>query len=198
MAYVYFLRNGDEDVFKIGRTRRHPVQRIRELSTGNPDPLALLDFIETDDEDAYERFFHRKLRSKRVEGEFYALKAAELEGAIRSAREFLGELLPKQKEADRLAREESDGRILKPGDEEWGTYRALLRVLEEEHDVGLRRASLEASLKLTIGTAAGLERIAMWTTEAAMKFDEAAFKRAQPILFQAFVREHRIRKFRLL
>jgi len=114
------------------------------------------------------------------------------------AREFLGELLPKQKEADRLAREESDGRILKPGDEEWGTYRALLRVLEEEHDVGLRRASLEASLKLTIGTAAGLERIAMWTTEAAMKFDEAAFKRAQPILFQAFVREHRIRKFRLL
>ena len=52
MAYVYFLRSGDEDVFKIGRTRRHPGQRIRELSTGNPDPLTLLDFIETDDEDA--------------------------------------------------------------------------------------------------------------------------------------------------
>ena len=37
-------------------------------------------------------------------------------------------------------------------------YPALLRVLEEEHDVGLRRAAFEAGLKLAIGAAAGLER----------------------------------------
>jgi hypothetical protein len=36
MAYVYILRSGTENIFKIGRTKGDVDTRILQLSTGNP------------------------------------------------------------------------------------------------------------------------------------------------------------------
>jgi len=202
MAFVYILRSGDEDLFKIGRTRGDVEARIKHLSTGNPHPLTPFDVIETEHDAVGETYLHRKLRSKRfLDGEareFFALTASELADAIQDAREFLDEFVPKQREADRLAKEESDSRILTPGREEWETYQRLLQVRQDEDDLRLERAFLETTLKLVIGRAAGLDRIATWKAHTVKTLDEDAFRLAEPTLFQKFLRESRIRKFRLL
>jgi T5orf172 domain len=48
MAYVYVLRSGAENIFKIGRTKGDVDARILQLSTGNPYPLTKFDLIETE------------------------------------------------------------------------------------------------------------------------------------------------------
>jgi len=112
MAFVYILRSGDEDLFKIGRTSGDVEARRKHLSTGNPHPLTVFDAIETDDVAACESFLHGRLQSKRCAGdarEFFALAAADLQDAIREARDYLTDDLPRQKEAERLAKQDSDG-----------------------------------------------------------------------------------------
>ncbi len=202
MAFVYVLRSGDEELFKIGRTRRDLHARIAQLSTGNPHRLTLFDHIETGHEIVCETYLHRRLRSKRSgEGEareFFALTPPEMKDAVRDAREFLEEFVPKQREADRLAKEESDGQVVIPGQQEWHLFRRLLEIREGEDSLSLDRALLENQLKLVIGEADGLERIATWRTQEVKKFDAAAFKLAEPKLFDAFVRASRVRRFRLL
>jgi hypothetical protein len=201
MAFVYVLRSGDEELFKIGRTRGDLEARIRQLATGNPHRLTLFDHIETEYEAVCETYLHRRLRSKRSgEGdarEFFALSAVDLRDALRDAREFLAEFVPKQREAERLAKEETNGILLKPGHREWELYRRLLEVRESEYSLSLDRALLENQLKLVIGKADGLEQVATWKSHAVKKFDEAAFKLAEPELFEAFVRASLQRKFRL-
>src|SRR5262249_347666 len=132
MAFVYVLRSGNEDLFKFGRTRGELQARIQQLATRNPHPLTLFDYIETEDPaaPACETCVDRYLRSKRSkEGEaheFFALSTCEVLDALREAREFLEEFVPKQREAERLAKEASDGVLLKPGDRDWERYRRLL------------------------------------------------------------------------
>lgn len=65
MAFVYILRSGNEDLFKIGRTRGELAARIKNLSTGNPHALTLFDSIETDDDAACETYLHGRLQSRR-------------------------------------------------------------------------------------------------------------------------------------
>jgi len=52
MSYVYIFRNGNENLFKIGKSV-DVEDRIRGLATGNPR-LAVFDKIETEDEDEWE------------------------------------------------------------------------------------------------------------------------------------------------
>jgi hypothetical protein len=200
VAFVYILKSGDEDLFKIGRTRRDVEARIRQLSTGNPHPLTVFDVIETDYDSDCETFLHGRLRAKRLAGdarEFFAISADELGEAISDAREFMEEFAPRQREAERLAKEESDGRVLQPGDAEWDTYRRLVEVRVAETALKLDRVRLETELKLAIGTAAGLERIATWRTQSTRTLDEARLKIAEPTLYESFLRESRSRVFRL-
>src|SRR5437868_10106143 len=114
MGYVYILRSGNEDLFKIGRTEGEVDFRVKQLSTGNPHALTRFDVIETDHDSLCETYLHRMLRSKRSVAsdarEFFAITSEELVAVIREAREFLDEFVAKQKEADRFSEEESDGR----------------------------------------------------------------------------------------
>ena len=201
MGFVYVLRNGHEDLFKIGRTRGELQARIRQLATGNPHQLTLFDHIETEYEVDCETFLHRSLRSKRAgEGEareFFALSPSEVRDAIREARGYLAESVPKRRETERLARETSDGVLLKPGDQEWEWYWRLVNVREDEDSLRLDRVLLENQLKLVIGRADGLDRLATWKSETVKRIDEAAFKLAEPQLFEKFLRTSVRRAFRL-
>jgi len=58
MAHVYVLRHGNEDVFKIGRTKGPISKTIDQLSRGNPYRLTEFARIETDDDAACEAFLH--------------------------------------------------------------------------------------------------------------------------------------------
>jgi Meiotically up-regulated gene 113 len=97
MAYVYVLRHGTEDVFKIGRTKGTIAQTIEQLSRGNPYQLTEVAQIETEDAVACETYLHQRLRSKKVVAgggnEFFRLDWAELNTAIRDAKEYVSEYL---------------------------------------------------------------------------------------------------------
>ncbi len=102
MAYVYILRNGNENLFKIGKSV-DVEDRIRGLTTGNPR-LAVFDKIETEDEDEWETYLHKRLRSKRSRGssaqEFFEITPEALRTVLREAREFLPSFLQTRQAAD--------------------------------------------------------------------------------------------------
>ena len=62
-AYLYVLRHGDSNLFKIGRTV-DLARRMKQLATGNPDRLTLFACIETEDAAAGETYLLHRLRSR--------------------------------------------------------------------------------------------------------------------------------------
>jgi hypothetical protein len=198
VACVYIFRNGNEDLFKIGWSSGDAADRRDDLATGNPH-LTLVHSIDSlDDEDAHacEGFLHGSLQSKRYSGEFFALAQAELAEVLENARQYLAER-PREREAKRLAGEASDGRILKPTDQQWETYRALLLARENEYRAKSHAYRLKNELKLFIGTADELDGIASWKSHEVARFDAALFKAGNPDLYEKFVRAMPQRKFLL-
>jgi len=201
MAYVYVLRSGDEDLFKIGRTDRDVETRIRQLATGNPSRLTKFDIIETEHDSLCETYLHRILRSKRSlrsgAREFFALTTEELRAALSDAREFLDEFVANQQEADRLADEEPSGVLLKPSDTEWSLYTSLLAAREEEDICHYQRQLLENKLRIAIGASDGIEGIATWRTQTVERLDQVALKSAQPDIFKQYLKASRVRVLRV-
>jgi T5orf172 domain len=115
MACVYILRYGDENVFKIGRTKGLIAKTIDQLSRGTPRRLSEFAKIETEDDIACETFLHQRLRAKRVvQGggrEFFSVDPTELKAAIRDAREFVAEYLSVKKRADEMSTMEAESRL---------------------------------------------------------------------------------------
>lgn len=58
MAYVYLIRQGHDDLYKIGSTRKHPQDRLRELQTGNPEELHLIAHYKTEHFQKIEHLMH--------------------------------------------------------------------------------------------------------------------------------------------
>jgi hypothetical protein len=201
MPFVYIYRSGDTNSFKIGKAV-DLARRKKALVTGNPEPLTEFDVIETAHAAQVETYLHHRLRSRRVlksEGnEWFQLDADELSDVIRDARHYAEQVLPMLADADLLAEAECEDRILEPTPEDWDLYLDLLRARERyetlEYDVKL----LEARLKLAIGTASGMERVASWRSVITPRFDSTAFAVAHPELHHQFVRESRSRRFNLL
>src|SRR5439155_13171782 len=111
MGFVYILRSGNENLFKIGHSADLE-ERMRELAAGNPHPLTIVHVVETENAPAGETFLHNRFQSKRrTEGgrEFFALEPDEVTDAICVIKTFIEEYLPKEKAAKRLAKEKSDG-----------------------------------------------------------------------------------------
>ena len=201
MAYVYILRSGNEDLFKVGRTDGDVEARIRQLATGNPYRLTKFDVIETRHDSLCETYLHRMLRSKKSLAsdarEFFAITPEALRSVICEAREFLAEFVAKQEEADRRAEEETDGVLLKPGDVEWSIYSSLLLAREEEDAYRYQRQLLESKLKIAIGRSDGLDGIATWRTQVFERLDQVALKSAEPDTFRRYAKSSRMRVFRL-
>jgi len=202
MAYVYVRRSGTENLFKIGRTASDDVEdRIRHLSTGNPHRLTEFDVIETDDADEWERYLHKRLRSKRVREssaqEFFEVTPEVLKSVIQDARAFLPEFMSTKQAVEFLADEKSEDRMVTPGDDEQALYERLLEVREQQDRCEYERRHLENKLKLIIGTAAGLDGIASWRTRMVPKLDQAAFREAHPELYRTYVKTSYERRFDL-
>jgi len=201
MAYVYILRSGTADLFKVGRTDRDVDARIRELATGNPHRLTKFDVIETEFDSVYETYLKRKLRSKKCLGthaqEFFAITEEEMKSAISDAREFLQEFIITQEQAAHLAEQEPDSEVLTPSDAEWSIYSSLLAAREDEDTANYLRQLLENRLKLAIGKADGLEGIATWRIQSVERLDQTAFKAEEPDIYRKYAKATRIRVLRL-
>jgi hypothetical protein len=202
MGYVYILRHGDEDLFKIGMTRGSVEARMKTLVTGNPHGLAEYDSIETDRPAKVEAFLQGLLRTRRSRRsdatEFYAVTPDELDAAIKEARDFNEQDIPQEAEVEMLAAQRCTDAIVTPGDADWDTYTQLLAT-RAQHDAALHAKNrLEWKLKLRIGTASALEGIATWKTLTAHRFDQDAFAEAHPDLHATYQRETYSRRFDLL
>lgn len=199
-AFLYVLRHGDSNLFKIGRTV-DLARRLKQLATGNPDRLTLFASIETEDAAAGETYLLHRLRSRRSRRsdatEFVEIPPGELETMIEDTRAFLEAFIPKQREVERLAGYQTDGRVVLPNQGQWESYRALLDVREDIDSLTLKRKRLEVELKLAIGSAAELKGIATWASHSFVRFDKESLRLCQPETYDLFVVEEYRRQFRL-
>jgi hypothetical protein len=201
MGFVYIYRSGDGNVFKIGKAK-DVGRRIKTHATGNPEPLTEFDVIESEHYQQCETYLHHRLRTKRStrsEGtEWFEIDPDELRALIADARHYADEVLPMMAEAEALAEQECDGRILQPSDVVMDTYRALIKVREDYDTLGFQKDYLEAQLKRIIGTATGIERVADWKTVIAHRLDGERLKAERLDVYTAFLSEGRSRRFMLL
>jgi hypothetical protein len=201
VGYVYIYGSGDQNVFKIGKATDLE-RRLKTHATGNPEPLKRFDVIETSHPSQVETYMHHRLRSKRStrgDGtEWFEVDPDELTAVVADARQYDEEVLPALAKAEELAAVQCDDRILQPTETVRETYRALVNVRQAYETLEYEKAYLEATLKLAIGTASGMERVADWKTMASHSFDSITFKAAHPELYDAFARETRSRRFTLL
>jgi len=79
---VYLMKSGR--YFKIGRSN-HVGRRAYEVSIQLPERLEVIHEIKTDDPEGIERYWHRRFESKRANGEWFALDAADVAAFNRRA-----------------------------------------------------------------------------------------------------------------
>jgi hypothetical protein len=194
---LYFMKNGDANVVKIGRAGDVEARR-GQFKTGNPEDMTVVDVVEAEDAQPIETVLHRLHYSKRLHGEFYGLTPAEVEEVGKEARDIRDLYVPMQQEVKRLAQSACDSPPL-PSTEE---HRALRRTVIEKREAKYR-AEFECDLaefayKTAIGTSEGIEGDGSWKTVVVPDFDEAAFRQAYEELYGAFVRPRPQRRFRVL
>lgn len=74
---VYLLIN-EENRYKIGYTDRTTQKRIKELQTGSPSEMRVIQEYESDNAKQIETILHRLHKSKRISGEWFALTNEEV------------------------------------------------------------------------------------------------------------------------
>ena len=72
VGYVYLLKHGTRREYKIGRTN-NPLRREGELGIQLPEKCQPIHYIQTDDPEGVEAYWHRRFACKRKEGEWFAL-----------------------------------------------------------------------------------------------------------------------------
>jgi hypothetical protein len=201
MACVYIFRHGNENKFKIGRTKKSAKVRLKELQTGNPD-LTIYDVIETECDTAIENYLQRRLATKKIingssSDEFYAVSVGELQPIIAETNEYNREYLPMIEQAKDLGAEEPDGSIKAPGNAALAKHQELLEIEEQMARLESRAEYLVAGIKINMGTASELRGIATWQAVTSNRFNSAAFKAEHPDVYEKYLSTSISRVFRL-
>ena len=69
MGYLYILQSGE--YLKIGISKNHPRQRVKQLQTGSAQEIKLLKFYRRMDYKQLEKYLHQKFRRRRIRGEWF-------------------------------------------------------------------------------------------------------------------------------
>jgi hypothetical protein len=201
MGFVYILKSGDENLFKIGKAV-DVERRAKQLATGNPQPLAEFARIESEHPAECEKYLHHRLRTKRSRRsgarEFFEVEPAELEDLIRDVDVRVEEHVAALRGAKRLAKQAHSDQMLDPTDSDQTKHRRLLEVREALEALVFERDRLEADLKVAIGNAAGLDGIATWRSYTKHELNNAALKAEEPEVYRRYLREVRTRRFDVL
>jgi hypothetical protein len=70
-GYVYLIRQGQSDLYKIGHTTKKPSNRLKELQTGNPQELYLITSYQTKYYKDVENLMHTKNNHFKVVREWF-------------------------------------------------------------------------------------------------------------------------------
>lgn len=82
-GFVYFVRLGSENTFKIGMTTGLPEDRLASLQTASPIPLSLHEYITTDMPKIVERDLHERFKRHRIAGEWFQITPRMIADVIR-------------------------------------------------------------------------------------------------------------------
>ena len=77
-GYIYLI-DGGNGLFKIGKTIRHPKDRLKDMQTMCPVQLELVYYFESKDLVNVERILHHNLKSFRRHGEWFELSDKQVE-----------------------------------------------------------------------------------------------------------------------
>lgn len=90
MGKVYLITDGE--FFKIGVTKGDVEKRIKGLQTGSPNEITLVNYYESNNYRKVESWFHRKYKTKRMEGEWFYLDIEDVESFIVEAKKIDGSI----------------------------------------------------------------------------------------------------------
>ena len=202
MAFVYILQSGDENYFKIGRTKDDVEKRRKALSTGNPKELKLFDLIETDFDSDVENYLHKRLYmyySKEGDSkEFYIIGEDELKDGIKNAREYEKNIIPIKLEAKENNSLESNGNYLEHDEEILSLTKELYEIKGQLNWLKVKNDILESKLKKIIGNNEGIKDIASWKSVSRLDFNKSRFKSEHPDLHEEYSEEKKVRTFKIL
>ena len=74
---VYVIQIRRTSKYKIGITK-HIKTRLKQFQTGNPEPLDMVVFMETEDPRKLESLLHQEFKEKRLSGEWFELNEKDL------------------------------------------------------------------------------------------------------------------------
>ena len=80
MYNVYLISSTIEGdtCYKIGHTKRSPLQRIKEMKTGNASELELIESFQSKWGTQIEAKLHRTFQDKKISGEWFRLSASDI------------------------------------------------------------------------------------------------------------------------
>lgn len=202
MASVYVFQSGNDNYFKIGRTKGDIEKRRKDLSTGNPQSLTLFDFIETDYDSLVEKYLHTKFFDHISKGsnatEYFEIDPESLRQGLADARKFLEDYIPLYEQAEELKTEESTEQIKSPDDVVLQLYKQLCLLRGQMDGLKFECQVLENRLKTKIGNAGGINGVASWKTQIRMALDQKALKEKHPEIIDEFTSAQKSRVFKLL
>ena len=76
MAFVYLIKARDLEEYKIGFTKGDIKKRLKNLQTGCPSELVLVDCYESEYATKIESTLHFMLGNKRISGEWFLLDSS--------------------------------------------------------------------------------------------------------------------------
>lgn len=194
---VYCYQFGEEDCYKIGKTKLQPEERKRGFATGSPVDITLYRTVETDDPSAVETLIHRLLCERRAKGEFFRVSRPELDKAVDEALAFVGELQPLLQRANDLRRTRPNETMLDPSDE-IRQVALQLRAAQNQRWLLERRIELLASrIQIAIGENCGMEGVASWKWKDHWDMDTKRFEAEHKELYDQYRRNSGVREFRL-
>lgn len=91
-GYVYIIKCGEQEIYKIGITRLNPQSRLAALQTGNPYPLTMLWFSPVINAERVEAVLHNLLSHDRMMGEWFKIsfghQSEQVMGFLRSESDY--------------------------------------------------------------------------------------------------------------
>lgn len=74
-GYVYLIRSGDSDRYKIGKTSRPPEKRLAEMDTGAAEHLWIVRTLQSDKYHQIESWLHERFSIYSAKGEWFEFSA---------------------------------------------------------------------------------------------------------------------------
>jgi hypothetical protein len=199
MGDIYIRREANNDRFTVGATRSLD-QRMGGYERHNPN-LRTYRVLRHPNHFALEDFLHKELANKLDRSirskSWYNVTAPEMDIAIERAETLGVEHLARKSQVDQIKNLATNGEWLKPNDPLREIHVRLAKVTLEMDALRQEEEMLKCEAMALIGLAEGVDGLFEWRSFEQRRFQQKAFAREHPDLFEAFKDDSFVRRFKL-